>query len=183
MKYILIVAFVLAGCTPVKVSNFEMETVGGWDLDGKRVELKNLPHQRFALNFYSPTCVPCVKELPALNFLHGQLSGNEVAVYIAVDPYVIVENDAGTLASVVEEATAIMKKEVVSRQIKLPVIILDKKIVGQDGLVTGTPETLLLETRPLSLYYNFIGAITEEQNPAKISQDNKVKFLTKMLGR
>ena len=143
----------------------------------------NFPHQRFALNFYSPTCIPCVKELPALNYLHSQIENNDVAIYIAVDPYIIVENDLLAKEEIIKEATLIMKKEVVKRGIRLPVIILDKNVVKEGGLLTGTPETLLMETDPLLLYYNFIGAISEKQSPQEIIADNKVKFFTKMLGR
>ena len=54
--------------------------------------------------------------------------------------------------------------------------------VNEGNFITGTPETLLLENRPLRLYYNFIGSLSEETDLDKIIKDPKVNFFKHQFG-
>ena len=146
-----------------------------------------MPFRRLAINVYAPTCIPCVKEIPALNYIYREISPDKtLGFYMVVDPYDIV-TDADMAASFEElfpKAKAIMEKEVLAKKIELPILIMKKpfRVSQGDGLITGRPETLLFKTNPLILYYNFIGPISEESELKLIPNENKVKFFKLMLG-
>lgn len=188
MKYFLYaILFIILSCYTQKQSNFDISEYEGIDLEGKSVVLSNLPEfRRIALNVYSPTCVPCVKEIPALNYLHSEMKRENLgAFFMVVDPYnVTAEEDSVPFEEVSKKAAEIMKREVVEKKIDLPVLIMKKpfKVEPKNGLITGTPETLLFKTKPLILYYNFIGAINESGNLEEIKKDNKVNFFKKVIG-
>ena len=185
-KFLIILLLVfLQSCAKEAISNFALDELGAVTLDGQPIQLSSIDADRIALNIYSPTCVPCVKEIPALNLLYDEFKqGRSVALYMAVDPYSIVE-EAGDFPEqeMIQKAIAIMIKEKTSRNIQLPVLVMKKPFsINPEGLVSGTPETLLLQTRPIVLYYNFIGAISEQTDPQKIKSDYKIAFFKKMLG-
>lgn len=105
---------------------------------------------------------------------------------MVVDPYDIVP-DAEPTSSFDElypKAKAIMEKEVSEKKIDLPILIMKRpfRVSQGDGLITGRPETLLFKTKPLILFYNFIGPISEEKELNLIQTENKVKFFKLMLG-
>ncbi|MBK8396459.1 MAG: TlpA family protein disulfide reductase [Leptospiraceae bacterium] len=174
-------------CYSQKQSNFDVSQYEGLDFSGNRVILKDLPLRRLAINVYAPTCIPCVKEIPTLNYLYREISSEKsLGFYIVVDPYDIVP-DADTGASFEElypKAKAVMEKEVLDKKIELPILIMKKpfRVTPGEGLITGRPETLLFKTNPLILYYNFIGPISEENELGIIQNENKVKFFKLMLG-
>ena len=198
----LLTAF-LANCYSQKQSNFDVSLYEGLDLLGKPIVLAELPLRRLAINVYAPTCIPCVKEIPALNYLFQEVNKDKsLGLYMVVDPYDIVP-DAEPTSSFDElypKAKAIMEKEVSEKKIDLQILIMEKEVsekkidlpilimkrpfrVSQgDGLITGRPETLLFKTKPLILFYNFIGPISEEKELNLIQTENKVKFFKLMLG-
>ena len=182
----LLTAF-LANCYSQKQSNFDVSLYEGLDLLGKPIVLAELPLRRLAINVYAPTCIPCVKEIPALNYLFQEVNKDKsLGLYMVVDPYDIVP-DAEPTSSFDElypKAKAIMEKEISEKKIELPILIMKRpfRVSQGDGLITGRPETLLFKTKPLILFYNFIGPISEEKELNLIQTENKVKFFKLMLG-
>lgn len=182
----LLTAF-LANCYSQKQSNFDVSLYEGLDLLGKPIVLAELPLRRLAINVYAPTCIPCVKEIPALNYLFQEVNKDKsLGLYMVVDPYDIVP-DAEPTSSFDElypKAKAIMEKEVSEKKIDLQILIMKRpfRVSQGDGLITGRPETLLFKTKPLILFYNFIGPISEEKELNLIQTENKVKFFKLMLG-
>lgn len=104
---------------------------------------------------------------------------------MVVDPYSIVDSSENkSFEEVYPQAVQLMQEEVIKRNITLPVIIMRPpfKVTPGGGLITGTPETLLLKTNPLILYYNFIGSISEKESIEAIQNDLKVKFFKRTVG-
>lgn len=177
--------FAFGSCNSQRVSNLNVAQFEGFDLNGKLIKLDEIPASRIALNVYSPTCVPCVKEIPVLNHVYREISKNEsLKFYMVVDPALLIENPAIPESEQIKQATEIMKKEVIDKKIELPILIMKSpfKVIPEGGLITGTPETLLFKTKPLTLYYNFIGPISEKSELSEIQKENKVKFFIKTLG-
>lgn len=176
----------LFSCGVSQSSNLGTENFIGSTLDGKLVPLRALSYPRIALNVYSPTCVPCYKEIPTLNLIHEELEKSKLGkLYIAVDPYLILDNFENLSEErIFHEARKIMHEEIKKRNIQAEVLIMKPpfRVNPQGGLVTGTPETLLFKTNPLRLYYNFIGSISEKQTVDEIRKDNRYKFFMKILG-
>ncbi|MCE9499519.1 MAG: TlpA family protein disulfide reductase, partial [Leptospira sp.] len=133
-----------------------------------------------------PTCVPCIKEIPVVNHLYEYLEISKKArFYIVTDPYSIVDNsEKMSFEEVSEKARFILKDDSNKRKIFAPILIMKPpfRVAPGKGLVTGMPETLLFRTQPLRLFYNFIGPISEEQNPVLIPKDSKVQFIKRMIG-
>lgn len=183
-KFILILIFLLS-CSREE-SNFNLQSLEGVDLEGKTFQFNAITKmQRMALNVYSPTCVPCVKEIPVLNYLRKEMINKNLGeFYMIVDPYTLVDEDIKDINEAIQKASEIMKKEIQEKKIEMPVIIMKPpfKVLPGEGLVTGTPETLLLKTNPLVLYYNFIGAISQESDLEKIKSDKKIDFFIQLVG-
>ncbi|TGK05514.1 TlpA family protein disulfide reductase [Leptospira langatensis] len=184
---ILFITAALAVCAPSEQSNLGVQSFEGITLEGKPIRISEIPAERVALNVYGPNCIPCVKEVPVLNYLHAELQKDpHIKLYMVVDPTVFFDNPE-TLSEeeLLKQASVLMKEEVRKFGIKLPVIIMKNpfRISRSEGLVTGTPETLLFKTKPLVLYYNFIGPISEEADAAKIPKDMKVIFFKRMAGQ
>ena len=60
---------VLAGCARPKTP-FSLDEWTGRTLDGAEVRFSEVSEPALILNFYSPTCQPCIEELPALEILY-----------------------------------------------------------------------------------------------------------------
>ncbi|MDZ4724764.1 MAG: hypothetical protein SH817_01300 [Leptospira sp.] len=174
-------------CAPSKSSFFgemEWKAVG---IDGKNIKLSELPVDLIAINVYSPDCVPCWKEIPTLNYLNKEIREkykNQV-LYLAVDPYQMVPDLASDASwgEAFGKAKVRMEKEAKDRNIELTLLFMMPPFsVNEGNFITGTPETLLLENRPLRLYYNFIGSLSEETDLDKIIKDPKVNFFKHQFG-
>jgi thiol-disulfide isomerase/thioredoxin len=174
-------------CAPSRSSFFGELDWQAVDMDGNPVVISSLDKELIALNVYSPDCVPCWKEIPALNFLASEIKQKHAnrALYMVVDPYQIVPDLPRTVSwgEAFGKGKIRMEKEIKDRKINVPILFMKPPFeVKEDFLVTGTPETLLLETKPLRLYYNFIGAISEESNIEEIKKDSKVNFFRHQFG-
>ncbi len=178
----------LCSCYAKLESNFNLEKWEAVSLDGKIIRLSELNFTRLVLNVYSPDCIPCVKEIPTLNYLHNFISiKKDFKLYMVVDPYDIIESsESEDFAVILPKAIQRMKKEVADKKINLEVLVMKKPFrvdsSNPNSLITGRPETLILKTFPLVLYYNFIGAISEANDISLIEKDDKVLFLKKILG-
>lgn len=183
---LLLFIFIFFSCGVSQSSNLGTQNFSGYTLDGNLVHLQALSYPRIALNVYSPTCVPCYKEIPTLNLIHRELEKSKLGkLYIAIDPYLILENFENlSEESIFQEAKKIMLEDVKKRNIQAEVLIMKPpfRVTPQGGLITGTPETLLFKTNPLRLYYNFIGSISEKETIEEIQNDNRYKFFMKILG-
>lgn len=173
-------------CRTKRESNLNVQTFVGVDLTGKEVSLKDEKTPRVAINVYSPTCIPCFKEIPSLNYLRNEMLHSRLGeFYMVVDPYSLLDGmDGKPFEDVYPEAMRMMKEEVKNRKIELPVLIMKPpfKVTPGEGLITGTPETLLFKTTPLILYYNFIGSISEQESLEDLKNDLKVKFFKRIIG-
>ena len=173
-------------CRTKRESNLNVQTFVGVDLTGKEVSLKDEKTPRVAINVYSPTCIPCFKEIPSLNYIRNEMLNSRLGeFYMVVDPYSIVDGmDGKPFEDVYPEAMRVMREEVKNRKIELPILIMKPpfKVTPGEGLVTGTPETLLFKTNPLILYYNFIGSISEQESLEDLKNDLKVKFFKRIIG-
>ena len=97
-------------CYSEKQSNFDVSQYEGLDFSGNKVILKDLPFRRLAINVYAPTCIPCVKEIPALNYIYREISPDKtLGFYMVVDPYDIV-TDADMAASRLKSYTPRQKR-------------------------------------------------------------------------
>ncbi|MDX1959277.1 MAG: TlpA family protein disulfide reductase [Leptospiraceae bacterium] len=186
---ILFFSICLTYCKAGRKSNFGVENYKGYTLKNEFIQLRDLNFSRIAMNVYSPTCVPCFKEIPTLNFLARDMKQkNQGEFFLVVDPFNILENPSGlTREERISKSIEIMSKEKESRNIELTVLIMEDEFKvepppSRGGLVTGTPETLLFKTKPLTLYYNFIGSICEKQSLEEITNDPKVQFFQKQIG-
>jgi len=183
----LLVLFIFSmDCRTKRESNLNVQTFVGVDLTGKEVSLKDEKTPRVAINVYSPTCIPCFKEIPCLNYLRNEMLHSRLGeFYMVVDPYSIIDGmDGKPFEDVYPEAMKVMKEEVKNRKIELPILIMKPpfKVTPGEGLITGTPETLLFKTTPLILYYNFIGSISEQESLEDLKNDLKVKFFKRIIG-
>ena len=183
----LLVLFIFSmDCRTKRESNLNVQTFVGVDLTGKEVSLKDEKTPRVAINVYSPTCIPCFKEIPSLNYLRNEMLHSRLGeFYMVVDPYSIIDGmDGKPFEDVYPEAMKVMKEEVKNRKIELPILIMKPpfKVTPGEGLITGTPETLLFKTTPLILSYNFIGSISEQESLEDLKNDLKVKFFKRIIG-
>ncbi|TGL62977.1 TlpA family protein disulfide reductase [Leptospira sarikeiensis] len=177
----------LSVCAPSEQSNLGVQDYEGISLEGETVRISQIQADRVALNVYGPNCLPCIKEIPVLNYLNAELKKTpQIKLYMIVDPDIFFDNpEAMDPEEKMKQASILMKEEVKKFGIQLPVLIMKApfKVDRAEGLVTGTPETLLFKTKPLILYYNFIGPISEESDPNKIPKNMKVIFFKRMAGQ
>jgi hypothetical protein len=79
-------------CRTKRVSNFYIDSFAGKDLLGKEIEFRDLNFPRVAINVYSPTCIPCFKEIPTLNYLREEMLRSHLGeFFMVVDPCSIEE--------------------------------------------------------------------------------------------
>jgi thiol-disulfide isomerase/thioredoxin len=177
----------LSSCFTKQESNFNLQEWQALDLKGNPVRLSELNYKKFAINVYSPDCIPCVKEIPTMNLLYAFFEPTKLyTIYLVVDPYDIIESEeTESFESIYPKAVARMNAEIQNKKIELPVLIMKKPFrvsTMKQGLITGRPETLLFKTFPLVLYYNFIGPISEAIEKKEIEKEPKVIFFKRMLG-
>lgn len=185
MRIFFLLFFLLNQCAKVQVSNLGVETWKLRDDDGKTLSIQDLPGERIAINVYSPTCVPCVEEIPALNAIRDEIATNRnFHIVMAVDTSQwittgIKESDD----DIFQKARTEMKTEIAKRGIRLPVYyFLPPLRVGPQEIITGTPETLLFQKNPTRLFYNFLGPISTVSDPKEVTKDLKYKFFKRVFG-
>ncbi|RHX86884.1 TlpA family protein disulfide reductase [Leptospira stimsonii] len=173
-------------CAPSEQPNLGIQNFQGITLDGKTIQLSDVTAPRLVLNVYGPNCVPCIKELPALNFIYQEIQKDpKIQFYMVVDPALFFD-DPETMSEeeLLTKARPLVQEEARKFGIQVPILLMKKpfRVSRSNSIVTGTPETLLFKTKPLVLYYNFIGPISEEANPARLSTDQKILFFKRMAG-
>ncbi len=157
-----------AGCGAQKSSNFGVEQWKGRLLDGTPINFAALKNRKVILNAYSPTCVPCIHELPALDRIHAKARKSGSAMFIIVEGRPIMHGiqKEGDHFQLIRDR---LKQDIARYDIRIPFVIMDKgfRVSRTEGLVTATPETLIMNTQPLILEYNFIGPIALPIRDAK----------------
>ncbi|MCB1141403.1 MAG: TlpA family protein disulfide reductase [Leptospiraceae bacterium] len=182
---ILLLGTFLLNCKTKKESNFFVKDFSGRLVTGEEVHFSDLKVPRLAVNVYSPTCIPCFGEIPTLNYLRRvMIEKGYGELYMAVDPNGISQDPEGKeFEALFKEVAPIMKKEAEERGIELPILVMRPpfSVEPETGLITGTPETLLFRTSPLSLYYNFIGSISDKKEISEMERDPKIQFFLRQV--
>nr|WP_179116128.1 TlpA disulfide reductase family protein [Leptospira kirschneri] len=187
-RFFLYFIFSLSGfyCALSEQPNLGVQEFQGITLDGRLVRLSEVKASRLILNVYGPNCVPCIKEIPALNYLYHEMQKDpKVQFYMAVDPSLFFDDpEAMSEDEMLTKVIPLVKDEIQKYKIQVPTLLMKKpfRVSRTNSIITGTPETLLFKTKPFVLYYNFIGPISEEGNPERLSIDQKILFFKRMAG-
>ncbi|MBL8019199.1 MAG: TlpA family protein disulfide reductase [Leptospirales bacterium] len=188
-KTLLLVPFLLglAVCRPQEAPNFGVDRWAGRLLDGTAVRFADTKAAHLVINFYSPTCEPCIQEIPALELLSEEAKRRNIPMYMALEGNPASHGlnlPAG--ASMEDSFDAIrnrMLEDIQKYSIRLPVLIMDPefKIDPRNGTVTGTPETLVFSMNPMMLRYNFIGPISVSNKADRILRESRYQFVLEKL--
>ena len=168
-------------------SNFGVDQWSGRLLDGSVIHFSQIDAPKLVLNFYSPTCQPCIQEIPALEHFAAEAAKRKIPVYVALE-----SSPSSHGLNLPADATpedrfqAIrnrMMEDIQKYSMRLPVVVMDDnfRINPEYGTVTGTPETLIFSTKPLLLRYNFIGPIGTAQDAATIERQPRYQFALERL--
>jgi len=162
-------------CAPPAFQGWKGET-----LEGTPFDLSRLKAPIVAVNVYSPTCVPCIDELPALDLLGRELSKKEGEIFLLVDGN---PEKHGLAASASQsDLRNRLQADVKKYGIRAPVVIMDAafKTAEPGAFITGTPETIFFRTGPLTPVYLFLGPIMEGQ-PFVPEEDSRFRFVLSQL--
>lgn len=187
IKHFLLILFVLGvSCRPEVHSNFDVAKWSGKSLDNRPIQFSQIKSPGLVLNFYSPTCPPCIAELPALHALHREAQKKNGQMYIVLEGRPEAHGLEPVPATSPELAfNAIrdrMQQDIQKFDIRIPVLILDPPFnISQSGLITGTPETLFFQTNPLVLKYNFLGPLSQGETEAELQADSRFQFALQKL--
>ena len=176
-------------CRPKTLSNFGVGEWFAYDLGYKKLEFKNLRKKGLILNFYSPICEPCIKELPALELLYSKAQSRNFAMFLALSPQLaldLMEKEKRDRELSFKEKhkmlERIIRKDIYKYSISIPFVIMGGSFqIGPQELVQATPETLIFHSSPLRLEYNFIGALSYEQKEKEILADSRFQFALEKL--
>lgn len=152
----------------------------GKTLDGRPFDLQSVPSAIVVANVYSPTCVPCIDELPALDFLAGELRKKEGALFLLVDG--APEKHGLPESATQEQLRERLLADVQRYKIASPVVIMEKsfRTAEPGAFITGTPETIFFRTGPLRPVYLFLGPIMESV-PFVAQEDSRFRFVLSQL--
>ena len=168
------------GCRPRVKTNFQVDKWQGRTLKGQTVRLQGMKARRLILNVYSPTCKPCIDELPALNALYDEALKRGARMYIIADPRLDLHGlQPKSGVSDFEILRERLRRDVARYGIRVPVMIMNREnfhVQPGVGLITGTPETLFFSLNPLILEYNFVGPISSEHKPERLLKDSRYRF-------
>ncbi|MCB1304065.1 MAG: redoxin domain-containing protein [Leptospiraceae bacterium] len=177
-------------CRPGVHTSPEILALKGRSLDGQDLELKTVASNGLVLNFYSPTCIPCIEELPALHQVYARARELGIDMYLAVAPD-LESNGVDPLKASsrpgFDEMYPLLRDRLnqdrKQYKIQIPMLVLRPPFsIKEEGPVTGTPETVFLMTRPLRLYYNLIGPIALGQTNEQVNRSSRFQFALEILG-
>lgn len=187
--FIFIISFSLISCVQKNYDRY-FNGISARNLQGERFYLSQIPEKVLILNFYSPICVPCIEELPALHLIYEESKKYDFMMFLGVepnleknisqipDPYKNKDFNEESFLYLANE----LKKEVQIRNIEIPFIILDPPFrIDTKEFITGTPETLIFTTNPLRLRYNFIGPIATSTSKKEILNNSRFQFFLQLL--
>ncbi len=128
---------ILKGRISAPKATAESLAIPFFDETGEKITLSALKGKGLVVNFWATWCAPCIKEMPALDTLAGQLEGSGTAVVaISVDRKAVPKVKA-------------FYEEIGIRNLK---IYYDERGILSRGLgVTGLPNTLLINADGVEL--------------------------------
>jgi len=178
---------IFADCRGQARSNFDVDRWSGRLLDGSSFKLAEIKAPKVVLNFYSPTCAPCIQEIPALKVFSEEAGRRGIPVYVALEANPTAHDlhmpDGSTKDDVFSAIRNRMLEDIQKYAIELPVVIMDPEfhIDQKTGTVTGTPETLIFSTAPLTLRYDFIGPLSIAASRPDFDRDSRFQFALQRL--
>ena len=178
----------LAHCRPEPQSNLKVDTWQGRVIsDGPQVnqniKFSELKTPRLILNVYSPTCVPCIQEIPALEVLYKKTLEKKGRLYMIVEgrpeAFDLKVPEGATQEQKFQIVVERIRADIKKYKIKIPVVVMgpEFEVSYERGPVTATPETLFFKTGPLTLEYNFIGAVSTIQKEEDLKLDSRFQFI------
>lgn len=180
LSIICVVCLAALSCRPVIHPNLGVEKWKGTTIEGQAVRFADVKAAGVVLNFYSPTCAPCIEELPAFEAFAREASKLGVAVFVVVEGQGLssgVDPEKLKGAEYTEAVRRRIDQDRVKYGIKPTIVILDPEFkISQRGPVTGTPETLFFRTNPFLLQYAFVGPISTEETPEALAKDTRYQF-------
>lgn len=191
MKFLLIsfFFFLFLGCRYNDVDHY-FHKIFLRDFNNKRISLQEIQNPVFLMNFYSPTCAPCIEELPTLHLIYNQIQRYNFDLFLVVEPdleknvpYVPIEfQNKNFDENSMQYLLSLLKEEKIKRNIQIPMYVVEPPFkIDRNQIVTGTPETLIFTTNPLRLHYNFIGPIATSKDLERIKNNTRYIFLVQML--
>lgn len=174
-RFLLLITAILslAGCRPELEESREAKLFQGTEIapaEDTSFDLRSLNGRGVVVNIYSPTCVPCIDELPALHVLYEEAKKRNIRMYLALEGRANshgIEKSFDNKNSEINAIAERMQQDIQKYGIEIPVVILDGSLrVHPKGLVTATPETLFFKLNPAILLYNFIGPVSSVRNPS-----------------
>ena len=188
-KLIFLIVFLFTiTCRPSFHSNFEVEKWKAYTEKFQLFNLADLNKKLIILNFYSPICKPCIDELFTLDLIYDKILANKnwtknTSLYIALSSNLEQNGvDVPKKEININDSLKLIKekfeKDKLKYKIKIPFIIMNEEFkIGKNQIITATPETLFLKTKPLLLDYNFIGPISNLSNEKEILENSRYKFV------
>lgn len=191
----------IAACRPAVRSNFEVQSWEGMplqtttDVTGAAVpgqqalRLADIESPGLILNVYSPTCGPCIEELPALNLLYERARELGVSMFIVATAnpadHGLELSPEAPRAERVQTIAARLEADVKKYGIAVPMMVMsdDFRVSARDGLITGTPETMFFRRSPLVLEYNFLGPLSAGETRPQIESESRFQFALSILSR
>ncbi len=187
----LFLSYLLAAqCRPLPGSYFGLATWEAYTEQKELVRFRELKNHSLILNLYSPTCPPCIAELPALELFYKECQKRNTALFLGVEGDLERNGlkeagEEGKTFSPKQEWELIwqrLKKDQKTYHISIPMLVFPKGFrVGPEQVVQAKPETLFFMTKPLRLKYNFVGPLSYEREPEKIRQDHRFQFALRKL--
>lgn len=190
--FILLIALLMGlFCNQQKNYDHYFNSLLARDLKGNRFYLNQITKPVIIINFYSPTCIPCIEELKALHLIYEEVKKMDYQMFLAVEPnlernFPDIPTELKNKDRFDEESFIYMQQklqeEVYKRNIIIPIIIFEPPFrIDSKEIITGTPETLIFTTKPLMLRYNFIGPITTSQDIKEIQRNSRYQFFISLL--
>ena len=176
-------------CRPGVHTSPEILALEGRTLQGQDLPLESVQSRGVVLNFYSPTCIPCIEELPALHVLYQQAQSLGIDMYLAVTPD-LESNGVDVLKASsnpdFQEMYPLLKQrleqDIQQYDIRIPMMVLKPPFeIKEQGPVTGTPETVFLMTDPLRLHYNLVGPVTMGKTEQEVMSSSRFQFALDLL--
>ena len=128
---------------------FELE-----NMDGKVVKSSDLKGKTLVLNFWATWCVPCIKEMPALNKAYPLLKNKDVEI-VAIN---------------FSESKEKVEKFISDYHLKFPVLLDSYGDISQDYRVGGLPVTYFITPDGIVAGKIFGGGLTQELIEEKLKQ-------------
>lgn len=189
-SFIIILIFLISCTNSIKNYDDFFSNLSFRDLEGNKWNLNNINKTVIIINFYSPTCAPCIEELPALHMIYQEAKRLNYEMFLAIEPDLeknlpfVPENFKNQPYNdeIYLFLRDVIKQEIKRRNISIPVYIFEPPFrIDKDQIITGTPETLIFTTQPLRLRYNFIGPIATTENIEDLKWNTRYQFFIQML--